>query len=231
MNKLLLFLIIFVQLMVNIYLECSFSKNFTLINKKYISNFLNKDAPWSGSHGAENNYLGAGLLYYCLAYMQQARLCVCLGSGGGFVPRVMRQAQRDLDISLSKTVLVDANIGDYGRPQWLSPDSFFNKEFPDIEIILKKTHDVALNEGKGWQIDYLHIDADHSFEGALQDFRDYLPLMAANGVITIHDTDGSLPCSKVIDVVIEEGFEVVNLRHLGAGIAIVLPKRKQFNEL
>ena len=40
--------------------------------------------------------LAAGMIYYSLAYSLKARTCVNLGSGGGFVPRMLRQAQRDL---------------------------------------------------------------------------------------------------------------------------------------
>src|SRR6266436_227006 len=108
-----------------------------LVNKRTIAESLTRDAPWSGSHGADNDYLGCGLLYYTIVYALQARLAVCLGSGGGFVPRLMRQAQRDLGIApTSRTVLVDGNVpsAGWGSPAWLPADSFFRRSFPDVEI-------------------------------------------------------------------------------------------------
>lgn len=194
----------------------------SIVNKDYIKTYIN-EAPWRESHGATTEtYLGAGLLYYTLAYITQAEVCVCLGSGGGFVPRIMRQAQRDLGLTNAKTILIDANIGDYGRPQWLSENNFFRKQFPDIEIIMETTHHVALNAGKSWKINYLHIDADHSLEGAYQDFIDYLPLMAPKGVITFHDTrDNHMPCAKLIPILQEKGYEIVNFKSLGEGTAVL----------
>lgn len=202
------------------------SENFSLINKEYVANFLTKDACWADSHCASSDFLGSGMLYYSLAYMKKAKLCVCLGSGGGFVPRVMKQAQRDLGLDSSCTVLVDGDMGNYGRPQWLNEDSFFRNEFPDIEIVVDTTHNIAVQRAENWKIDYLHIDADHSLEGALQDFIDYLPLMAVDGIITFHDTNGTLPCAKVIEVVQEEGFDVINFAYICAGVAIISPKKR-----
>jgi hypothetical protein len=195
----------------------------SLLNEKYIENFIIHEAPWRESHGSiHGTFLGAGLLYYTLAYITHAQVCVCLGSGGGFVPRIMRQAQRDLALAGSRTILIDANIGDYGRPQWLSEECFFKKQFPDIEIIMDTTHNTALTVGKDWKINYLHIDADHSLEGAYQDFIDYLPLMAPKGVITFHDTrDHHMPCAQLIPMLQEKGYEIINFQWIGEGTAVL----------
>ncbi|NBT88622.1 MAG: class I SAM-dependent methyltransferase, partial [Flavobacteriaceae bacterium] len=39
------------------------------------------------------------------------------------------------------------------------------------------------------KIDYLHIDAGHSYEDVKQDFDLYSTLLNDNGMISIHDTD------------------------------------------
>src|SRR5437660_9562829 len=114
-----------------------------LLNKDLITELLTRDAAWEWSHGADGDYLGMGLLYYSLVYMLKAKVCVCLGSGGGFVPRLMRQAQRDLSLDGARTILIDANTGDWGRPQWLGDGSFFKTNFPDIEVIHALTSDIA----------------------------------------------------------------------------------------
>lgn len=191
-----------------------------LINRKYIRDYLTYEAAWADSHGASDEYLGAGMLYYALAYMRKAELFVCLGSGGGFVPRVVRQAQRDLELKNSRTILVDANIGNFGRPMWIESDHFFRRKFPEIEIIIEQTI-IAAKMNPDWKIDYLHIDADHSYEGAYRDFFTYLPLMNKKGIITFHDTNGDLPCAKLIKVLKKQGFEVVNFKGFGAGVAII----------
>jgi len=61
--------------------------HYQLLNKSLITDRLMHDAPWSGSHGADGDYLGMGLFYYSIVYMLKARVAVCLGSGGGFVSR------------------------------------------------------------------------------------------------------------------------------------------------
>lgn len=192
----------------------------SLINLEYIKDYLTYESAWADSHNAHEDYLGCGMLYYALTYMSKARLCVCLGSGGGFVPRIMRQAQRDLNLNDARTILVDANIAEFGRPQWLSPEHFFRKNFPDIQIIMKLTKDVAKSHSD-WKIDYLHIDADHSFKGAYNDFKNYLPLMNKPGIITFHDTRGNLPCGKVVKALQKKGYEVVNFKEFGEGVAII----------
>jgi hypothetical protein len=81
-----------------------------LVSSSTIADYLTRDAAWALSHGAEGEYL-MGLLYYALTYTLKARLAVCLGLGGGFVPRLMRQTQRDLGIAeTSRTMLGDGNL-------------------------------------------------------------------------------------------------------------------------
>lgn len=198
-----------------------FSSEKSLINPEYIRNYLTHEAPWADSHGAEGDFLGAGMLYYALVYNKKAKLCVCLGSGGGFVPRIMKQAQRDLHLKDARTILIDANIGDYGRPAWLAETHFFKTEFPDIEILLEKTETVAKSHPE-WKIDYLHIDADHSFRGVYLDFHNFLPLMNRKSIISIHDTkEFVLPCAEIIPYLRRQGYNILNFSDFGNGTAII----------
>jgi hypothetical protein len=160
-----------------------------LINEQLIREKLIGDDPWCKTHGAVGNDLGGGLMYYSLAYMLRAKLCVCIGSGGGFVPRMMRQAQRDLQID-SETWLIDANrpeVG-WGKPRWLPETSSFRTQFPEVKLHLMRSDDAAKTLFQDRQINYLHIDGDHSYEGCRDDFHAFRPLMAPNSIITIHDT-------------------------------------------
>jgi hypothetical protein len=174
-----------------------------LLHRPFIASHLTGPDHWCASHGSQagTDQLGAGILYYALAYANRARVCVCLGSGGGFVPRLMRQAQRDLGLEDSRTILVDADGKVeqdrklWGRPTWTAEHSWFRATYPDVEIVLALTEDAHRDffARAGLQIDYLHIDADHHYEGVRQDFDLYSPLVADEGVITLHDTVNHRP--------------------------------------
>lgn len=200
----------------------------SLLDSDYIVNYLTAQAPWSEGHGAGGKYLGMGCLYYALVYILQARTAVCLGSGGGFVPRMMRQAQRDLAMAdTARTILVDGNCPErgYGWPAWLPEDSFFRRQFADIEIVLKTTRDAAeqIFAPVRTSIDYLHIDADHSFECALEDFMLYRQFLHPGSLVTLHDT--RLPGAGVRSVVdylrARLDCDVVDLPDVGTGTAVV----------
>src|SRR5215467_249049 len=165
----------------------------TLIDPAFVEQTLTHEAPWCGSHGADRGYLGMGLVYYALVYATRAQTAVCLGSGGGFVPRLMRQAQRDLNLDGARTVLVDGNRPEagWGAPAWLPQGSFFRRTYPDVELIVQTTARAATEffATQALTIDYLHIDADHSFEGCLADFNSYRQFLRVGSVVTLHDTN------------------------------------------
>ena len=63
--------------------------------------------------------------------------------------------------------------------------------YPEIRLVLDTTTrsiPTRLSADRV-RIDYLHIDADHSYEECLADFDEYSTLMAPSYVISIHDTD------------------------------------------
>ncbi len=200
----------------------------SLIDKGLIRDKLTHEAPWCEGHGADGEYLGAGLLYYTIVYMLKARTAVCLGSGGGFVPRLMRQAQYDLGLrNASRTVLVDADFPEagWGAPTWLDPGCFFRKAFNDIEILIQRTDQAARDyfAQQSLVIDYLHIDADHSFDACLADFRTYRSFLRQGSVITLHDTEY---CRFDVGRVVEhiralDDCELIDFRNMGAGLAVV----------
>ncbi|MCA9265335.1 MAG: class I SAM-dependent methyltransferase [Planctomycetales bacterium] len=197
----------------------------SLIDKSFIKEFITAKAPWCESHGAElgTEKLGAGILYYGLTYAFQPKTCVCLGSGGGFVPRLMRQAQRDLGLERSRTVLVDgatnvdeANIAIWGNPRWLPEESHFRQNYPEIDIRIALTEDAFRDyfEPNQVTIDYLHIDADHHYEGVKLDWDLYRTLVPDHGIITLHDTvNYRVPCGvyQLMDEIREQGeYEMIN---------------------
>jgi hypothetical protein len=199
-----------------------------LICKMFVADQLTCEAPWAWSHGADGDHLGFGLFYYAIVYTLKARVAVCLGSGGGFVPRLMRQAQRDLGIgSSARTILVDANdpSAGWGSPAWLDPTSFFRTAYADVEIVLDTTSHAAANffGMRDISIDYLHIDADHSFAACLDDFLTYRRFLREGSVVTLHDTNWSGAGVKhVVDHVrTQADCEVIDFVDIGAGTALV----------
>lgn len=195
-----------------------------LIDRDFIVNTMTFDDPWCASHGAKesSDNLGAGILYYAIAYATGAQTCVCLGSGGGYVPRLMRQAQRDRGLEESRTFLVDgsphvpAEKKFWGTPCWIPVDSTFRKNYPEIEIILKLT-ETAFHEDftpRGVAIDYLHIDADHHYEGVKLDWDLFHTLVKPGGIITLHDTvNHREPCGvpRLVREIQESGeYAVIN---------------------
>ena len=197
-----------------------------MINEDFVRSVVTADDRWCASHGADQEAgdLGAGILYYAFAYALKARVCVCLGSGGGFVPRLMRQAQRDLAIDPARTILVDGgpNVTPerreiWGSPSWVDPASTFRTNYPDVEILLMLTADAFRDvfQPQRIAIDYLHIDADHHYEGVKRDWELFHPVVADHGVITFHDTvNYREPCGvpRLVDEIRTSGeYEVLNL--------------------
>ncbi len=211
----------------------------SLLNKDFIKSNLTASDPWCRTHGSGDGaeYLGAGMLYYSLAYSLKTQTCVCLGSGGGFVPRLMRQAQRDLGLADSRTYLVDGTLqipqskkDIWGEPCWLPQDSVLRRNYPDIDIRLELT-DVAFRQyfqPNSVRIDFLHIDADHHYEGVKLDWDLYCTLVPDSGIITLHDTiNYRPPCGvfRLMDEIRQAGnYDIINFP-LAYGTA-VLRKRQ-----
>jgi hypothetical protein len=180
--------------------------------KKYLTHNLEYDyrgeeetisVPYRWSHGATDLHLGDGLIIYSLIQYMRAKVCVCLGSGGGFVPRIMTQARIDLHKQgifegnadynwgdIGTTFVVDACNGVGGLVDWYDEESFFRRTFHP-RILGTTTEDAFHNffVKQDIKIDYLHIDAGHSYENVKEDFELYSQLLSENGIISIHDTD------------------------------------------
>ena len=173
----------------------------TDINGEEIKNFSPVKYRWT--HGATNYHLGDGMLIYSIIQLMRYKTCVCLGSGAGFIPRIMTQARLDLfdqgifegdaDYNhgdIGETYLVDAANGVGGKIDYLHKDSFFRYQF--VPRFIKDTTENAYYNyfvKKDIKIDFLHIDAGHSYEDVKQDFELYSKLVKPTGMISIHDTD------------------------------------------
>ena len=150
-------------------------------------NEITEKSPWAWSHGADDMHPGFGLIYYSLVYSYLSEKCVILGSGGGYIPRIIYYAQSELlknnlinkiDISL-----VDAGNGVCGNRLY---DEHGFEDLKELKLYNNRTDDV-FNEFN--DINYLHVDADHSPNQVYADLCNYGSRMNKdNWIITCHDT-------------------------------------------
>lgn len=178
--------------------------NNDFINKN-ITNNGDQPVPYRWTHGATDWHMGDGMIVYSLIQHMRSKICVCIGSGGGFIPRIMTQARIDLykqkifegngDYNwgdIGTTYVVDACNGIGGPNDLENEDSFYRNTF--YPRFIKNTSEDAYYNFFTLQdikIDILFIDGDHSYEGVKLDFELYSKILNENGVIIIHDTDSN----------------------------------------
>jgi len=221
----------------------------SILNYDYIKNYITTNAgedevPYRWTHGATWMHLGDGLIIYTLINFFKLKTLVCLGSGGGYIPRIMSQARYDLaqegfykDIQMEwgdsgTTYVVDACNGFNGEVDWEDKNSLFRKHFTP-KFIKETTEEAYYNHFVKQDIwfDLIHIDADHTLEGVEKDFELYSEKLMPNGIITIHDTDKNYVDnfveieghkgdtlngpSQFIETIDKDKFEVINFFNHG----------------
>jgi hypothetical protein len=171
--------------------------------KKNITTNDGEPVPYLWTHGATIEHMGDGLMVYSIIQHMRAKNCVCIGSGGGYIPRIMTQARIDLhkqnifegngdynwgDIGAS--YVVDACNGVGGPNDLDNEESFYRTNY--YPRFIKSTSEEAYYDffvRQDIKIDLLWIDGDHSYEGVKTDFELYSNIMNDKGIIIIHDTD------------------------------------------
>jgi hypothetical protein len=180
--------------------------------KTHLTNNQNTPVPYRWTHGATDLHLGDGLLVYSIIQHMRAKNCVCIGSGGGFIPRIMTQARYDLHQQgifegnsdynwgdIGATYVIDACNGVGGPNDLENEESFYRKSFHPRFI--KSTSERAYYDFfviQDIKIDVLFIDGDHSYEGVKLDFELYSKIMSPKGIILIHDTDSEYEESLIV---------------------------------
>jgi hypothetical protein len=163
-----------------------------------------ESVPYLWSHGATSEHMGDGLLVYSIIQHMRAKNCVCIGSGGGYIPRIMTQARLDLHKQnifngdsnsnwgdVGATYVVDACNG-IGGPNELEREDSFYRTFYNPRFIKATSYDAFYDFfiRQDIKIDVLFIDGDHSYEGVKSDFELYSTILSEKGIIMLHDTDG-----------------------------------------
>lgn len=178
-----------------------------ITNNDYIKNNITNNGdqpvPYRWTHGATDLHIGDGIVVYSMIQHMRAKNCVCIGSGGGYVPRIITQARIDLHKQgifegngdynwgdIGSTYVVDACNGVGGPNDLENEDSFYRTHF--YPRFIKETSEKAFYDffiRQDIKIDFLFIDGDHSYEGVKLDFNLYSTILSDKGVIMIHDTD------------------------------------------
>jgi len=111
-------------------------------------------------------------------------------ANGGTLFSFCRLAKDDATV-----ISIDLPHGKFGRgyPSWKIPvyESFAKKD-QTIHLLREDSHSpLTLEKAKkllnGKKVDFLFIDADHTYEGVKQDFLQYRELVSENGIIAFHD--------------------------------------------
>ena len=179
-----------------------------ITNQDFITNNITSNGgemvPYLWSHGATSEHMGDGIMVYSTIQHMRAKNCVCIGSGGGYIPRIITQARLDLhkqkifngnnDFNwgdIGTTYVVDACNGVGGYNDLENEHSFLRKVF--VPRFIKSTSVDAFYDffiRQDIKIDFLFIDGDHSYEGVKKDFELYSTILSEKGIIMLHDTDG-----------------------------------------
>ena len=188
--------------------------------KERITTNNGESVPYRWTHGATEEHLGDGIVVYSMIQHMRAKNCLCIGSGGGFIPRIITQARLDLhkqgifegDDNLSwgdigTTYVVDACNGIGGPNDLEDENSYYRYTFHPRFI--KSTSEEAYYNFfvlQDIKLDFIFIDGDHSYEGVKKDFELYSSIMSENGIITIHDIDQNYHDTFVVTENAKEDF-------------------------
>ena len=180
--------------------------------KKNITTNDGEPVPYRWTHGATDQHMGDGLIIYSIIQHMRFKNCVCIGSGGGYIPRILTQARIDLHKQgifegnndynwgdIGATYVIDACNGIGGPTDIENENSFYRKTF--YPRFIKNTSENAFHDffiRQDIKIDLLFIDGDHSYEGVKKDFELYSKILNDNGIIIIHDTDLNYENSLIV---------------------------------
>ena len=126
-----------------------------------------------------------------LLWQRRPRSVLEIGTAsGGTLFLLTRVAAEDAHL-----ISLDLSAGDFGDgyPRWKMPlYRSFALPGQRLDLVRADSHDPAtyqqiLDLLGGEQLDFLFIDADHTYDGVKRDFEMYRPLVRDGGIIGFHD--------------------------------------------
>lgn len=174
------------------------------LSEEMLTRIFTDIAPAYQAESSADLNLGFGFLYYALGRILRPRLSIVLGSQKGFSAICIAIGMRD-NANGGKMILVDAGyddqidgprLGHGGVAFWKDLDGV--KRHLDafgvadmFEVKVMRTSEFAeLYRARSLPpVDFLLVDADHSYDGFKYDFETYSGFVRAGGVILCHDTE------------------------------------------
>jgi hypothetical protein len=189
-------------------------------------------------YGHESNTstsdFGYGWIHYGLIRQQKPGKILCVGSRHGFIPAVLAHACKDN--GFGHVDFVDAGYGSdddggwTGEGYWRTPQgkNSFNDFGLGNHITLFVTTTESFRKSNEKKIyDYIYIDGDHSYKGAILDFNLFFPMLEKNGYMLFHDIcvkgmkpEGEYGVWKLWHQ-LEKKFKCIKINHVGSGLGLI----------
>ena len=150
-------------------------------------------------------------LYKFALEVPKNSILVELGSFCGNSSYYLAEAARSTN---SKLFCVDSfKVGFDGQPQIDSRSKWHQvmSNNMDVTTLLDMTtHDAGLEFNQ--EIDFIFIDADHTYEGLLLDLQDWLPKVKSDGLVLLHDfTNTACPgIKRAFDEYTQDTYKELN---------------------
>ena len=210
-----------------------------LLNLNLVKTFFGR---YQG-HAAQNaspESLGFGLLHYAFIRNMKPEHVLCIGSRYGFIPALCALACKDNGKGLVD--FVDAGFDGNDPRSWAGVGLWKSAAFQSqkhfslagiedyIETYVMTSRE--FHERSSCRYQYIHVDGDHSYEGASDDFRLWWPWLDAGGIMAFHDATRKCPgkvwghwgvigVSRLLDELRErEGLVAIEL-DFGQGVALI----------
>ena len=186
----------------------------------------------------ESGDLGYGWIHYSFIRTHKPKKVLCVGSRFGYIPAVLAQACKDN--GFGDVSFVDAGFGPDDEQNWTGEafwrakegQQLFKKTHLDnfITLFVMTTQEFA-QKYDSLRFDYIYIDGDHSFKGALRDYKLFWPLLSEDGFMSFHDisvketlTEGEYGVHKVWDMIRKKHQSAIEFSFIGSGLGIVQKK-------
>lgn len=155
---------------------------------------------YSGDTGqntdAVSGFTGYGLIHYAFVRNTRPARILCIGSRKGFVPGILALAARDN--TCGHVDFVDPGFDRDSHPgkSWggvgFWKDGVARKHFAKLGVGARITHYSMTSREFAEKFPrrkygYIYIDGDHSYEGALSDYRLFWPRLERFGFMVFHD--------------------------------------------
>ncbi len=141
--------------------------------------------------------LGYGLIHYAIIRNQKPNRVLCIGSMYGFIPYMMAKAC--MENQMGFVDFVDAsydmkkrgNKHYYGQGFWktIKPNEHFRYLGVNKYIATHLMTSAQFAKKENWNYDYIYLDGDHSYKGAMTNIRLFWPRLNQNGFLCFHDID------------------------------------------